>query len=648
MMNREEIKDYAMKICVPLMERTIRRAKAGIHAFQPDQVGYIPADLENFCRPFWGIAPLVAQGEEITLHIQESTIPVAEYVRSFLTEGLSVGGKCSWDQSRPFLNYNKSYTYENQNITELAGLLIGIFFARDQLWEPIPEAEKRLIADGIHNMAEAAFDHSWPNNHYWFPLFAFTVLKRLGYIYDRTEEMIETGLDFLDTLYIGNGWYQDGAFGRFDYYEAWSLHLYPLLWTLIADESFEGYQQRKENYIERTNLFLDFYAHWFDEKGANVPFGRSLSYRFAACALFPVAVLAGCRIDPALAGRITVMNIEFFKENVRTEETDILPEGYLYHSPNVIEGYTSDGGAYWCCKAFLALLIPREHSFWNTEQAKLPIEQGDYLAVPKHGNIHMLFEGHDGIVNFYNNTAQYYLDHRMTHFFGDVRSWYAKFVYNSAGGFGCAAPDRPAIDSMISLMTPDQSMQSHRLGFTDLGWEDGVLHSIHTPFFNDRGTVIETFLIPLGGVHVRIHRVKLSGTYYVQEGGFSLGRWDDYCPREISEGYAGVANQAYFSCLRTVAEEGVEINCGIGSVQAGCHMYAPLADYPMYVTKQPLEAGEYLFAAAFLLCKLPMSATGVCLPDICIKGKRVTVRMNGRLVFDKDLTAEEKKTGEDI
>lgn len=412
--------------------------------------------------------------------------------------------------------------------------------------------------------------------------------------------MLKNGLDFLDSLYIGDGWYKDGEFGRFDYYEAWSLHLYPLLWTLIADESFEQYEERRATYIARTNQFLDFYTHWFDAEGANVPFGRSLSYRFAACALFPAAVLAGCDINPALAGRITAMNMEFFKKHYKGEETDILAEGYLYHSSNVVEGYTSDGGAYWCCKAFLALLLPPEHAFWKIDEARIPAEKGDYLAVPANQKIHMLFEGHDGMVNMYNNTAQYYLNGLMTHKFGDVRGWYSKFVYHSAAGFGCNGSDNVSIDNMISLMTPDKSMVSHRLGFTDLGYEDGVLHSVHVPFANDPGTVIESRVIPMGGVHVRVHKVTLSQPYYVREGGFSLSRWDDYCPKEVLGDIVRVENHEYASVMKAAGSVPVQLSCG--EPQAGFHLYGPLAAYPMYTTEL-LEAGEYTFVSAYAVVK---------------------------------------------
>ncbi|MBQ4109418.1 MAG: DUF2264 domain-containing protein [Clostridia bacterium] len=598
MLSRNEIKEYALKICIPLMERNARRDAKGDLAFKPDQVGYVPAFLENFCRPFWGITPILAGGEEININVDGKKISILDYLINTLNRGLSHNEEYSWDRYKKDFN---PYAYENQNITELAGLMLGLFFARERLWEPLSKDEKDLYAKEIYEMAEVAFDHSWPNNHYWFPLFTFTVLKRFGYNFERIDGMLEYGLEFLDSLYIDDGWYKDGAFGRFDYYEAWSLHLYPLLWTLIADETFKDYEKYKNKYIERTNAFIDYYTHWFAADGANVPFGRSLSYRFAACALFPAAVLAGCDINPSLAGRITAKNIEFFKNNVKNEESDIIPEGYLYQSPCVIEGYTSDGGAYWCCKSFLALLMDENHPFWDYDKAELPSEKGDFLVNAKHKDINILFEGHNGIVNMYNNTAQYYYDGKMTHRFGNVRNWYSKFVYNSATGFGCSGVDNISIDSMIALETKDLSMTSHRFGFEDMGYNDGVLHSKHIPFANDQKSTIETWLVPLNGCHVRIHKVKLDNEYFVKEGGFSVSSWDDYKPVTIDGNFISIANHEYVSLMKTVSD--VEFEMAVDPTQASYHMYAPLAAYPVFTTKEVLKPGEYIFASAFAVKK---------------------------------------------
>ena len=58
MLTRNEIRDYALQICLPVLERAANRSLRGDWSFKPDQVGYVPAYLENICRPFWGIAPL--------------------------------------------------------------------------------------------------------------------------------------------------------------------------------------------------------------------------------------------------------------------------------------------------------------------------------------------------------------------------------------------------------------------------------------------------------------------------------------------------------------------------------------------------------------------------------------------------------------
>lgn len=593
MLSRDEMLTYAQELCIPLLERTARRKTRGLWAYKPDQVGFVPAYLENLCRPFWGLAPLLRLKGDLTLSTEEAHIKVSAFLRDELLTGLSHGQDTSWDRFRECM---APYAYENQNITELAGLMIGLFFAREILWDPISEADRRKIADEMYAMAVVAFDHSWPNNHYWFPLLTLTVLKRFGYVYSRTEEMLDKGLRFLDTLYLGQGWYKDGEFGRFDYYEAWSLHLYPLLWSLIADDSFPGWEDRKREYVKRTNLFLPFYTHWFASNGTMVPFGRSLSYRFAASALFPVAVLAGCDIDPSLAGRITALNVDFFRQNYIKADSDILEEGYLYHSPGTVEGYTSDGGAYWCCKTFLCLLIPSEHPFWQYNKALLPAEKGDYTVRPALSDIQLVFQAHNGIVSMYNNAAQYVLKGKLTHHFGDMRAWYGKFAYNSAAGFACSTPDTVSSDSMISLQTPDETMASHRVGFTAFASSTDKLHSFHAPFSNDPDTFIETWLLPLNGFHVRAHRAVLSKEYRIREGGFALARWDDACETSLSGDTASVSNRMHVSVLR------VWCSCPVslyrGTPQSGYHLYAPLASYPAWQT-DVLPAGEYRSIAVF-------------------------------------------------
>ena len=52
MLSRDEMIAYAQKLCILQLERTARRKGRGLWAYKPDQVGYVPAYLENLCRPF--------------------------------------------------------------------------------------------------------------------------------------------------------------------------------------------------------------------------------------------------------------------------------------------------------------------------------------------------------------------------------------------------------------------------------------------------------------------------------------------------------------------------------------------------------------------------------------------------------------------
>ena len=198
--------------------------------------------------------------------------------------------------------------------------MVGAFWAEEKLWAPFSPEEKDRIARWLYELAVTAFDNSWPNNHYWFPMLILLVLKRFGFCGPRTNAILTDGLERLDAFYLGGGWFQDGEFGRFDYYIAWSHHFYPLLWTLIETEDFPGYRASCEKYRQRTEAFLPWFAHSFDRAGCNVAMGRSLAYRFAASAIFPLAVAAGCRVDPGLAPQ---------KSRVKAEKTKIFfSEGF--------------------------------------------------------------------------------------------------------------------------------------------------------------------------------------------------------------------------------------------------------------------------------------------------------------------------------
>jgi hypothetical protein len=613
---REQLSDYAMELCLPLMERTAERREKQTRSLVNDSAGYLLSFAEAFCRPLWGIAPVLCTGKKYSVHINGKQVELCSWIRRCVLDAS--------DETSPF-NWNMAdgmdeISYANQMKTELAGLMVGIYFARNVLWDPLTAGEKKRTADWIFEINRKAYEVVWDCNHIWFVMLCLTVLKKLGFSYPQTEEILNGGLERLDRMYVGNGFYQDGKFGRFDYYNPWAMHTYPLLWCMIADNSFQNYAARKRKYIRRADELLNYYSHLFDRNGCHVPFGRSLSYRFAAVSIFPLSTACGCRFDPGLSREIMLRNINYFKNNAQTEN-GILPPGFLYNAPQAVENYTSDGGAYWCTKAFLSLLLPDDHPFWSAPCGQIPSDLGPYLVQTGNRKIHMpvTFSTESG-VTLYNNTANYLQENRKTQWFLDMAGFYSKFAYNTRTGFGISTRDSVSSDNMISLITPDGTQESHRFGFEDRGTnEDGnILYSCHKPFSNDPETRIETaVLIIQPGLDVRVHKVTVSQPYTVLEGGFCVPLWDDRRKVDTVAQQITVGTDVFKS--RLIACGTAERTVAVRQVQPGMNLMAPMAVYPSAEAFLTVK-GSYIFATVCAFGgKLPKSMPEIIMSRGCVK-----------------------------
>ena len=87
----------------------------------------------------------------------------------------------------------------------------------------------------------------------------------------------QAALDRLDEFYLGDGWYSDGPTPQRDYYVPFVMHFYGLLYAQLrrARPGAGGALSRAGA------VFAHDFVHWFAADGAALPFGRSLTYRFA-------------------------------------------------------------------------------------------------------------------------------------------------------------------------------------------------------------------------------------------------------------------------------------------------------------------------------------------------------------------------------
>ena len=621
MKNRKELYDRAREMYVRLIERTAERYFGEKQYVIVDRVGYECTQIEDLLRPLWGIAPFLKE-KDFSVNVGGKPMKVCDFINRIMIDGTSADSPRRFDRN---VTEATLYSFANQSVTEIAAYLVAVRFAKEQLWDVMSDGERATVAGWIKEWAGHAIRRSWPNNHYWYPIFCIEILEWLGYDCSDVREDVEKGYAFLETLYYGNGWYSDGAVGRFDYYEAWAHHTYTLLWILIADPKRPDYEEKCEKYRRRSEEYLSYFINYFDSDGGMAAYGRSIGYRFAAIAPFGLAVISGCNIDAGLAKRVILRNIDyFFSKSIPTED-GCFPVGYLYSAPAMGESYASDGAISCYTEGLLCLLADGEHPLWTAEESPLPIEKGNYAIQSPLEGLQTVIVGNDrkNGVTLFNNALHYYQDKRFGHTFNDMAGAYSKFAYNSRSGFALSIADRVSADNMISLQTPDGQMNSHRRRITDNYISDGVMVSRHVPFSNDGGTSIKTWMIPLeNGYHVRIHKVILAGSYRVAEGGFTVGVTDDgakHCGNTVK--YGDMISSISVECEP-------KVGYSVAYPQPGMHLLRPQALYPMYET-QPLEAGEYVFITTVYFATDGKEEPA---PRVTREGSVVSVEQDGRTV----------------
>ena len=609
---RKQIMDLAEKMYISLLEKTAKRFYNDSLYVVSDVVGYECTRIEELFRPLWGIAPLLNE-REMYIKVDEKRVKVTDFITDVILKGTSPDSPLRFDRF-----VNDKYTFSNQAVTEIAAYLVTVYFAKDKLWDNLTDAQREQISSFILKWSIYAMNHSWPNNHYWYPIICMEILERLGYDCSEGKESKEQGYKNLEALYLDNGWYMDGCFGRFDYYHAWAHHTYTLLWILIADKNAPGYKEKAETYKKRSEEYIKFYSHQFDSDGGMAAYGRSLSYRFAAVSIFGLAAAVGCDIDYSMAKSVVTKNIKYFFENSIEQDDKTFPVGYLYSAPGFGEGYASEGASACYTQGLMCLYADENNPLWSSDMGVLPIEEGNYKIKPPLKSVNIVVSGDDKTngVTIFNNSIHYYQDEVFGHTFNDMSGFYGKFCYNSRSGYGISTRDLVAADNMISLVTPDGRMFSERSEIVNLGDEEGVLISSHTPYSNDANTIIKSYVIPLdNGYHVRVHDLTLSQPYKVVEGGFSVGLTDDGYTMECS-------TLKYKNYLSYINVTGVEGGYSQGLIQPGMHLLKPQARYPKFESKV-LGEGRYFYAITVGFSTNGKLENG---PEVKIEGNKVTVK----------------------
>ncbi|MEM5477419.1 DUF2264 domain-containing protein [Pacificibacter sp. AS14] len=443
------------------------------------------AELEGFARPLWALAAAHAGGE--------TTIDWHPY-RIGLDNGTTPSHPEYWGEVGEV----------DQRLVELAAVGFALLVAKTELWDPLsPDAKDRVRA----YLLAATEQRFSPNNWLFFRLLIDAGLRATGD--GPAPESGDVDRAELDQMYLGDGWYRDGIGNRVDHYVGFAFHVYGLLLHRFAPHT------DMSSHLSRARAFAPQFAQWFDDQGRGLPFGRSMTYRFAMSAFFGAYAL--CDPDPVLPWGvlkgIVLRNLRWWADQPIADRDGVLSVGFGYANLHMAEDYNSAGSPYWAMKVFLCLAMPQDHPFWLADE--LPLPHFDTSQVQKAPRFLLRNSGDEVTVLSAGQDAP---------MFRHGAEKYSKFAYCTA-----APPCVEARDAQFETAALDGSMaveiegrpwhirqNSRCIRLTSQG-----LRARWRPYDD---VVIDSWLRFTGAGHVRLHRIRSATNLRFIEGGFATAR----------------------------------------------------------------------------------------------------------------------------
>jgi len=450
------------------------------------QHGDFVGEIEAVARPLWGISPLMAAGDGYQCF--------EKYLEKII-EGTNPTSKGYWGV----------LLREEQRMVEMASISVGMIIARKHYWDALTQPQQ----DNLYNWLAQINHHEIHVSNWRF----FRILVNLAFkLCDRQHDQarLTQDLETIDSMYIARGWYTDGIRPQIDYYIPFAIHFCGLLYATYADFDPVYPPLFKQRAIEFAKTFPAFFA----SSGEAIPFGRSMTYRFAMSAFFGALALSGIEAIPwGEVKYLALQNLRhWFKQDIFTDNGE-LSIGYYYPNLVMAEAYNAFGSTYWAMKAFMFMAVPQNHPFWTAKEKapKLP----DHIPIPEARGI---IQGDDTQRQFFvvGQHAAPWLSH--------AQSKYEKFVYSSHFGFSVPKStiglSQGAFDNTLAVCENDDFYRM-KYGVESYQIYDDYLYSKWKPWSN---VIIESYIIPIFPWHVRIHMVDTKRKLALADGGFAIDR----------------------------------------------------------------------------------------------------------------------------
>lgn len=269
------------------------------------------AQLEGFARPLLLLAPL--------LHVSSpelANIRFGDWVDG-LRSGTDPQSPEYWGDLGDF----------DQRMVEMESIAYALLSAPDTFTESYDETARSNLVAWLGQINSRDMSR---NNWRWFRILVNLALARVLGV-DVDDGLVRGDLEVLDSFYLGDGWSADGAWcderKQVDYYSgSFAIQLSQLLYVRFAPPELDP--ERTARYRDQARMFAAGFWRYFDVNGmrgpllscsfffffgtpmpradtddptgAAIPFGRSLTYRFAMAAFWSAVTLADVQLDAPL------------------------------------------------------------------------------------------------------------------------------------------------------------------------------------------------------------------------------------------------------------------------------------------------------------------------------------------------------------
>lgn len=589
----------------PLLDRDdVARAMADLHAplkaamgpdgasLKVDGSGAFFQDrivgLEAFARPLWGLAALSAGGGAV------DWTPL----RRGLVNGVDPDHPAYWGAE----------TASAQRRVELAAIGFALALATDQFWTPLSPEQQARVGDYLLAARQAVYQD---NNWKFFRVMLDLGLAAVGLGDDPGTEACLTALE---AMHLEGGWYRDGPKPQVDWYVAFAFQFYSLIYIALA----KGDAERKARFEQRARAIAVDLAWWFADDGAALPFGRSLTYRFACAGFWGGLAFAGIEALPwGVIKGYYLRHLRWWSQQPITRRDGLLSLGYAYPNSELTEVYSSQASPYWAFKAFLPLALPAEHPFWSAEETPAETEPA-VRSLPAPGMVIARSPGQ--VIALCGGQANNAIR------FGAEK--YNKFAYSSRYGFSIEGDlrrfDRAIVDNMLAFSEDGYDYRG-RHGDEEALIAGDLIWARWRPW---RDVEVETWLYPDGPLHVRLHRITTSRPLQTREGGFAIARTDPGKARVwVRSGSAVVQTASDISGI--IALDPASRRMGrLLQALPNTNLMAPRTFVPLLVDEIPVGTSTFSAAVYAVPSALGPRPARPARPDIAALERRI--RVEGR------------------